>query len=134
MQLQPLETKGVALLNPSVKPSYADVVKTSISRKQGTKAPIQGTKLSSAIKRITLDKKRLYLDSAATYHSMFQRWHLKNIRQVNTVLCGNYNAGVTTTSMKGLQHMLILSKPSFSFPLYRPTHFKSYIHKLLDPL
>ena len=65
------------------------------------KAPIQGTKLSSAIKRITLDEKRLYLDSAATYHSMFQRWHLNNIRQVDTVLRGNCNAGITTTSTKG---------------------------------
>ena len=48
------------------------MVKTGISGKQGTKTPIQGTKFSSAIKRITLDENKLYLDSAATYHSMFQ--------------------------------------------------------------
>ena len=32
---------------------------------------------------------------------MFWRWHLKNIRQVDTILRGNCNSGVTTTSTKG---------------------------------
>ena len=87
--------------NPSVKPSYAGVVKTGISGKQGTKSPIQVTKFSSAIKGITMDENKLYLDSTDTYHYMFRRWNLNNIRQVDRVLRGNCNAGVTTTSTKG---------------------------------
>ena len=52
--------------------------------------------------RVSLDPNKVYLDSAATYHSMFVAWCLKNIRKVNTVLRGNYNAGVTTSTRKGM--------------------------------
>ena len=45
---------------------------------------------------------KVYLDSAVTYHSMFVTWCLKNIRRVNTVLRGNCNAGVNTSTIKGM--------------------------------
>ena len=32
-------------------------------------------------KRGTCDPNKLYLDSAATYHSVFAIWYLKNVRQ-----------------------------------------------------
>ena len=38
--------------------------------------------------RVSLDPNKVYLDSAATYHSMFVTWFLENIRRVNTVLRG----------------------------------------------
>ena len=51
--------------------------------------------------RMTLDTWKLYLDSCATYHSAFVDWMLDNVREVNAVLKGNCNAGVTTSSVKG---------------------------------
>ena len=45
-------------------------------------------------KRITCDPTRLYLGSAAAYHSMFVKWYLKNVRVAERTLRGNCNAGV----------------------------------------
>ena len=44
-------------------------------------------------KRRTTDPNKLYLDSAATYHSVFAIWYLKNVRQAERILRGNCNAG-----------------------------------------
>ena len=45
-------------------------------------------------KRATCDPNRLYLDSAATYHSMLVKWYLKNVRVAERTLRGNCNAEV----------------------------------------
>ena len=50
---------------------------------------------------MTLDNWKLYLDTCATYHSAFVDWMLSNVHQVNTILRGNCNAGVTSTNVKG---------------------------------
>ena len=49
-----------------------------------------------------MDPNKIYLDSADTTHSMFVTKCLKNIRKRNTVLRGNCNAGVTTSTRKGV--------------------------------
>ena len=52
-------------------------------------------------KRFTLDPRKLYLDSCATYHSAFVRDMLCDVKTVGTVLQGNCNAGVSTSKEKG---------------------------------
>ena len=52
-------------------------------------------------KRTTMDPNKLYLDSAATYHSMFVRWYLKNVRDAGRLLRGNCNAGVSESPQIG---------------------------------
>ena len=54
----------------------------------------------SVNKRFTLDAYKLYLDSCTTYHSLFVGWVLGNVHQVNTVLQGNCNTGVSTSDEK----------------------------------
>ena len=53
------------------------------------------------LERMTFDSWKLYLDSCATHHSAFVDWMLDNLREVNAVLKGNCNAGVTTSLVKG---------------------------------
>ena len=50
---------------------------------------------------MSLNKWTLYLDSCTTYHSAFVDWMLDNTREVNAVLHGNCNAGVTSTNVNG---------------------------------
>ena len=52
--------------------------------------------------RTTLCTWKLYLDSCATYHSVFVEWCLDNIRTVGVSLTGHCNAGTTTSTKKGL--------------------------------
>ena len=52
-------------------------------------------------KRGTCDPTRLYLDSAATYHSMFAVRDLKNVRNEGKTLRGNCNAGVKVCTHVG---------------------------------
>ena len=51
--------------------------------------------------RFTLDWYKLYLDSCATYHAVFVRSLLHDVREVKTVLQGNCNAGVSTSNEQG---------------------------------
>ena len=51
---------------------------------------------------VSLDPNKFYLDKDDTYHSMFGTWCLKNIRKLNTFLRGGCNAGVTTSTRKGM--------------------------------
>ena len=52
--------------------------------------------------RVTLCAWKLYLDSCATYNSAFVDWYLDNVHEVDTILKGSCNAGVTTSNTKGL--------------------------------
>ena len=52
-------------------------------------------------KRATTDPNKLYLDSAATYHSVFITWCLKNIRDAGRTIRGNCNAGVKLSTKVG---------------------------------
>ena len=53
-------------------------------------------------KPFTLHPHKLYLDSCATYHSVFVRDMISNVMTVGTVLQGNCNAGVSTSQEKGV--------------------------------
>ena len=86
---------AVNLVSPSkVKASYASILN------QGTISAPQ-VKKSASSKRVTLDRHKLYLDSAITYHSMFCKCYLTNVCPAGKILCGNFNAGVMSTSTKG---------------------------------
>ena len=50
---------------------------------------------------MTICPNKLYLDSAATYYSMFVKWYLKNVRDAGRILRGNCNAGVRESSHVG---------------------------------
>ena len=65
--------EGITILGPS-----AD--KNDVAKKKGE---------HNNCGRVSFDPNKVYLDRAATYHSMFFTWCLKNIRRVNTVLRGN---------------------------------------------
>ena len=99
-----------------VKPSYASVLQrgtTSVPPAKGYAA--SATALSSIPphplaptmkgrpppKRKTLDANKLYLDSAATHHSMFCKRYLTNIRQAGKILRRNCNAGAISSTPKG---------------------------------
>ena len=45
-------------------------------------------------KKAPTDPKKLYLDSVATYHSMFITWYLQNVRDAGKTIRGNCNAGI----------------------------------------
>merc|ERR1711893_359122 len=51
--------------------------------------------------RHTLDPNKIYLDSCATYNSMFVRWALDNIAPSKVHLKGHCNAGVLTCTHQG---------------------------------
>ena len=51
--------------------------------------------------RLKLYNWKLYLDSCATYHSVFAEWYLKNIQEVELHLKGHCNIGVTTCKEQG---------------------------------
>ena len=53
-------------------------------------------------KRVTLMAHKLYLDSCATYHTMFDTFWLDNVRKVGDIMTGHCNAGVTVSDTKGL--------------------------------
>ena len=57
-------------------------------------------KRAPARRHIT-DPNKLYLDSATTYHSMFVKWYLKNVRVAEKTLRGNCNAGVNVCTQVG---------------------------------
>jgi len=68
----PISVSGIDLLETGTqaqpkKVSFADIVRNGVS-----KAPPK-------TKRMTLDACKLYLDSCATYHSVFVDWCLDNI-------------------------------------------------------
>ncbi len=50
---------------------------------------------------LTLPEGRVYLDSCATYHSVFMEWILENIHELDTYLTGYCNAGLLTCKEKG---------------------------------
>ena len=50
--------------------------------------------------RTTLCTWKLYLDSCATYHSVFVDWCLNNVKLVGVSLTGHCNAGTTTSTEK----------------------------------
>ena len=57
-------------------------------------------KLKPARLKLVCDWK-LYLDSCATYHSVFATWCLENIHEVEVYLKGHCNAGVTICKEQG---------------------------------
>ena len=97
--------EGVILHQSEVKPSYARILK------RGTKGAPQARGYAAAAaalsgipaimkkptrkkrappeKRTMMDPNKLYLDSAATYHSMFVKRYLKNVRDAGRILRGN---------------------------------------------
>ena len=91
------------------KPSYASILK-----KGNKSAPLtrgyslavaalvrERKKSAQAPKRATTDPNKLYLDSAATYHSMFYTGILQNIRNAGKTIRGNCNAGVQLSTKIG---------------------------------
>jgi predicted Fe-S protein YdhL (DUF1289 family) len=92
--------EGLDLLGPARK-SYRDVLTTGTgTQKTFSRADTQKTSPRSA-GRVTLDWWKLYLDSCATYHTAFVDWILDNVHEVDMILKGNCNAGVTTSNEKG---------------------------------
>ena len=86
-----IDVSGIDLLETGTqtkpkKVSFADIVQNGVS------------KASPETKRLTLDAYKLYLDSCATYHSVFVEWCLDNITTDGVVLRGDCNAGVTTST------------------------------------
>ena len=63
------------------------------------KTPTKKRLLST--KQATTDSKKLYLYSAAMYHSMFIIWYLKNVRNAGKNIRGNFNAGVKLCTKVG---------------------------------
>ena len=95
---------------PDLKPSYANVVKKGEKRASGYVAAVAALATSevntknrriSTKRQIMTDPNKLYLDSVATYHSMFVKWYLKNARDAGKTLQGNCNAGVNVCSQVG---------------------------------
>ena len=87
-----------------VKPSYSSMMKRGVKSAPTNCSVVQrGVQRSAPLKRLTftLDKHKLYLESAATYPIMFCKWYLMNVRAAGLVLCGNYNADTPSTSTKG---------------------------------
>ena len=56
---------------------------------------------NSSVKRFTLDLHKLYLDSCATYHSVFVRWIIDDVKTVTTVMQGKCNVDVSTSNENG---------------------------------
>ena len=80
----PLDT---VLLFSYVRLSYSSVMQHDVQRGAPTKC-------------LPMDKNKLYLDSIATYHSMFCKWCLKNVCKTGRGLCRNCNAGATSIVAK----------------------------------
>ena len=79
--------------------SFADVVRCG--KTQEPKGP----------SRFKLDWWKLYLDSCATYYSVFVAFLLDNVTGVDTILRQNCNSGVTISTQKGcfgLFHMWLI--------------------------
>ena len=49
----------------------------------------------------TLARWKLYLDICVAYHTAFVTWLLNNLEDSDTTLVGNFNYGVTSSSLKG---------------------------------
>ena len=77
--------------------SFADVVHGEPILPVYTKERLK----KELVAHFTLNSYKLYLDSCATYHSICVDWYLHNIKEVGTILHGNYNAGVTITNKRG---------------------------------
>ena len=82
---------GVDLVNPTKK-NDRNALKTTKGNKKT---------LPTSVSCITLDWWKLYLDSCATYHTLFADWYLHNVNEVDIVTKSNYNAGVTINIQTG---------------------------------
>ena len=56
---------------------------------------------TSKSRRNVLDKEKVYLDTAASYHQVCSMGYLEGIQQSERVLKGECNAGTTYTNVKG---------------------------------
>ena len=110
--IQDCVVDGFILHDIDTRPSYASILKKGKTGARGYALAV--TALSSApatykmpsserapAKRGTCDPNKLYLDSAAKYHSVFAIWCLKNMRKAGRTLRGNCNAGVKVCSKVG---------------------------------
>ena len=81
-------------------------IKGSKPKKNTTRVPYKPTWAKEAVakekNRTTLDENKLYLDSCATYHTMFLTKYLTNVKDGNSVMHGQCNAGETSTSIQGM--------------------------------
>ena len=103
---------GFILHKIATKPSYASILKKGGTGARGYalaaaalssipaayKTP---TRKRAPARRITTNPNRLYLNSAATYHSIFCLRYMKNVRDAGRNLQGNCNAGVKTCTKVG---------------------------------
>ena len=75
---------GVALLAPHIFPKEKHrAKKVSFARSVAEQ--------DSGLRKMTLDNRKLYLDTCATYHSEFVDWMLDSAHEVNTI----FSAGTT---------------------------------------
>ena len=76
-------------------------------QKNTARVPYKPTWATEAIakmgkNRSTLDYYKFYLGSCATYHTMFHTKFLTDVKEGNTVMHGQCNAGKTSTSTQGM--------------------------------
>ena len=105
------DMEELCFFSPSLhKPSYANVVKkggkgassyAAAAAKLATSEATTKNQRAPTKSRITTDPNKLYVDSAATYPSLFVKWYLKNVRDVEKNLRGNCNPGVKVCSQVG---------------------------------
>ena len=101
--------EDVILHELQVKPFYASILKKGKKSAPPTRrhslvvaALAREMKQSAQTpKRATTDPNKLYLDSAATYHSMFCTRLLQNVRNAGKTIRGNCNAGVNLSTKIG---------------------------------
>ena len=87
-----------SVASASSKQSYADALRGhqyDIDMFNG------GSEEPKAKERLRLSEHKLFLDSCATYHSVFVEWCLKNVHEVKRYLKGHCNAGVTICKEQG---------------------------------
>jgi len=92
----PVNTANTALVTKKV--SFAEVVHTGTTKS----APVVPVPKPSKEDSVTLCAWKIYLGSCATYHSALVERYLENVYEVDTILKGSCNAGVTTSNTKGL--------------------------------
>ena len=110
--IQDCVVDGFILHDIEARPSYASILKKGRTEARGY--ALAATALSGVpaaykmptserapAKSGTCDPNKLYLDSAATYHSVFEIWYLKNVCGARRTLQGNCNAGVKVCSKVG---------------------------------
>ena len=83
MEFMELKKKvsGVALTNVH---TGVDLHESGEKRERGA---------NSRRRRVTLMAHKLYLDSCASYHTMFSTFWLENVHKVNHILTGHCNRG-----------------------------------------